>query len=194
VKDVIACPSLMWVIQIGLHLFLNAFYGVYSSLVSADRFVNPDSSEARSTFSNSFLKSGAVSPVRRANATFVFLCRNSDLEGVVSSIVQIEDRFNRRHGYPWVLLNEEPFTDSFKKCAAPTRFRFLFLLVDYRRIEVLTSSPVSFGIIPKEHWFQPDWIDEEKATQGRLKLMLQGIIYAGVTVALMKESILIFIP
>lgn len=50
----------------------------------------------------------------RANATFVFLCRNSDLAGVVSSIQQMEDRFNRKHGYPWVLLNEEPFTEEFK--------------------------------------------------------------------------------
>ncbi len=51
----------------------------------------------------------------RANATFVFLCRNSDLAGVVSSIRQMEDRFNRRYGYPWVLLNEEPFTEEFKE-------------------------------------------------------------------------------
>jgi hypothetical protein len=52
----------------------------------------------------------------RANATFVFLCRNNDIHGVVSSIQQLEDRFNRRHGYPWVLLNEEPFTEDFKRC------------------------------------------------------------------------------
>jgi alpha 1,2-mannosyltransferase len=53
----------------------------------------------------------------RANATFVFLCRNSDLPGVVTSIQQMEDRFNRQHGYPWVLLNEEPFTEEFKEYA-----------------------------------------------------------------------------
>jgi hypothetical protein len=52
---------------------------------------------------------------RRANATFVLLCRNSDLGGAVSSIQQLEDRFNREYKYPWVLLNEEPFTEEFKK-------------------------------------------------------------------------------
>ncbi len=52
---------------------------------------------------------------RRANATFVFLCRNSDINSVVSSVQQMEDRFNRRYHYPWVFLNEEPFTDEFKK-------------------------------------------------------------------------------
>jgi alpha 1,2-mannosyltransferase len=53
-------------------------------------------------------------PERRANATFVFLARNSDLEGVVESIRQMEDRFNHKYKYPWVLLNEEPFTEAFK--------------------------------------------------------------------------------
>lgn len=98
----------------------------------------------------------------RANATFVFLCRNSDLPGVVASIQQMEDRFNRQHGYPWVLLNEEPFTEEFKE-----------------RVRVLTDAPVHFGQIPAEHWYQPEWIDEEQATANRLRMMAQGIIYAG---------------
>ena len=51
----------------------------------------------------------------RANATFVFLCRNSDINGVVSSVTQMEDRFNKRYHYPWVFLNDVPFTDEFKK-------------------------------------------------------------------------------
>lgn len=51
----------------------------------------------------------------RANATFVLLCRNNDVNGAVASIQQMEDRFNRKHGYPWVLLNDEPFTEELKK-------------------------------------------------------------------------------
>jgi len=54
---------------------------------------------------------------RRANATLVLLCRNSDLEGTVDSIRQMEDRFNKKYKYPWVLLNDEPFTDNFKRLA-----------------------------------------------------------------------------
>jgi len=98
---------------------------------------------------------------RRANATFVFLCRNSDINDVVSSVQQMEDRFNRHYHYPWVFLNEEPFTDEFKM-----------------RVSVLTDAPVSFGLIPKQHWFQPQWIDEERAKRGRSELKSQGIIYA----------------
>lgn len=50
----------------------------------------------------------------RANATFVILCRNSDLQNTVKSIREIEDRFNRNYHYPYVLLNEVPFTEEFK--------------------------------------------------------------------------------
>ena len=51
----------------------------------------------------------------RANATFVMLARNSDIDDAVRSIRAIEDRFNTRHGYPYVFLNEVPFTEDFKK-------------------------------------------------------------------------------
>jgi len=98
----------------------------------------------------------------RANATFVFLCRNNDVNGVVSSIQQMEDRFNRRYHYPWVLLNEEPFTEEFKE-----------------RVKVLTDAPVHFGLIQPEHWYQPEWIDEDLARRGRLRMMEQGVIYGG---------------
>lgn len=54
---------------------------------------------------------------RRANATFVFLARNNELEGVVDTIRQMEDRFNHKYQYPWVLLNEVPFTNDFKRSA-----------------------------------------------------------------------------
>ena len=50
---------------------------------------------------------------RRANATFVILARNSEVMGVVESIKQNEDRFNRKFGYPYVFLNDEPFSDEF---------------------------------------------------------------------------------
>ena len=60
----------------------------------------------------------------RANATFVVLCNNNDLGPAMTSMQQLEDRFNGRFGYPWVFLGEEPFTESFKlsvvvPCACP---------------------------------------------------------------------------
>lgn len=41
------------------------------------------------------------------------------------------------------------------------------------------SGPISFELIPHDDWFQPDWIDENKATQNRNKLVADRIIYGG---------------
>lgn len=38
---------------------------------------------------------------------------------------------------------------------------------------------MEFGLIPSEHWNQPDSIDEDKATASRIKMMEQNIIYGG---------------
>jgi alpha 1,2-mannosyltransferase len=41
------------------------------------------------------------------------------------------------------------------------------------------ARKVEFGVIPKEHWYQPDSIDEEKATAERDKMVADNIIYGG---------------
>lgn len=51
---------------------------------------------------------------RRAKAAVVILARNGDLKGVMYSMKQFEDRFNRKFNYPYVFLNEEKFSDTFK--------------------------------------------------------------------------------
>jgi Glycolipid 2-alpha-mannosyltransferase len=53
----------------------------------------------------------------RANATLLMLARNSDVDGAVRSVREVEDRFNRKHRYPWVFLNEQSFSDDFIRCA-----------------------------------------------------------------------------
>ena len=49
----------------------------------------------------------------RMKAAFVTLIRNSELWDIVKSIRQIEDRFNRHYHYPWVFLNDVPFSEEF---------------------------------------------------------------------------------
>lgn len=51
----------------------------------------------------------------KANATFVILARNSDIDGTVKSIRDIEDRFNHKYQYPYVFLNEVEFSEDFKR-------------------------------------------------------------------------------
>ncbi|KII88494.1 glycosyltransferase family 15 protein [Plicaturopsis crispa FD-325 SS-3] len=147
---------------ISLHTLLrisNEHYGELSSLSNISEQLRL--SDPLDTLAN-VTGSSTPRPPRRANATFVMLARNTDLNGVILSMQSMEDRFNRHYNYPWVLLNEEPFTAEFKE-----------------RVSILTKAPISFGLVPKDHWVQPDWIDEEKASAGRFKMMMQRIIYAG---------------
>ena len=48
-----------------------------------------------------------------------------------------------------------------------------------RRVSVLTDAKVEFGLIPRDHWYQPDWIDEQRATEGRNKMVADSVIYGG---------------
>ncbi|KAF9025596.1 glycosyltransferase family 15 protein [Hymenopellis radicata] len=78
----------------------------------------------------------------------------------MDAIRSIEDRFNTRHGYPYVFLNDEEFSDEFKT-----------------RMSVLTGSKAQFGRIPENHWNQPEWIDEKKAEKDRWKLIAANVKY-----------------
>ncbi|KAJ3732980.1 glycosyltransferase family 15 protein [Lentinula guzmanii] len=149
-----------------LHYVLTIAYDDYGRISSfsniSERTGERHGNDALSILDYNNLQSHPNITGPRANATFVLLARNSDLAGVINSMQSAEDRFNRYYNYPWVLLNEEPFTDEFKE-----------------RVSVLTRAPIYFGLIPKEHWFQPEWIDEDRARAGRQKMMAQRIIYGG---------------
>lgn len=64
-----------------------------------------------------------------------------------------------------------------------SKIRQLFGLHEFniydRRTTELTDAEVHYGIIPKEDWYQPDSIDEEKATEARKKMMENSVIYGG---------------
>ncbi|KAJ1724402.1 alpha-1,2-mannosyltransferase ktr1 [Coemansia biformis] len=65
-----------------------------------------------------------------------------------STVRQIEDRFNRNYGYPYIFLNDEEFTQEFKE-----------------GIRGLTKAPVHFGKLPKEHWGLSPYVTEEKVNE-----------------------------
>ncbi|EFR00174.1 alpha-1,2 mannosyltransferase KTR1 [Nannizzia gypsea CBS 118893] len=96
----------------------------------------------------------------KVNATFVTLARNSDLWEIAKSIRQVEDRFNKDYHYDWVFLNDAEFSDEFKKFT--TR---------------LVSGKTHYGLIPKEHWSYPSWIDQNKAAEVRKTMKQKEIIY-----------------
>lgn len=45
------------------------------------------------------------------------------------------------------------------------------------------SGHVSFEHIPRDQWYQPDWVDEDKAKAGREKMVADNIIYGGMSAA-----------
>lgn len=105
---------------------------------------------------------GANVPYQRENATFVTLCRNSDLWNIIDSIRDVEDRFNHKYHYDWVFLNDDDFTDEFKSV-----------------ISSFVSGNAIYGKIPPEHWGMPEWIDKDKAALAREKMVEEKVIYGG---------------
>ncbi|KAJ2785642.1 hypothetical protein GGI15_001843 [Coemansia interrupta] len=101
---------------------------------------------------------GTPKPVR---AAFVVLVRNSELVGMKRAMRQIEDRFNRKFNYPYVFLNDVPFTDEFMTETA-----------------AMTSANVTYGQIPHEHWSYPEWINQTYAGECRENMEKQGVFYA----------------
>lgn len=71
----------------------------------------------------------------RANAAFVVLAMNSEIDQVVKSMNSMERHFNQWFNYPWVFLNDEPFDESFKQT-----------------VKQYTQSEVEFGTISPEDW------------------------------------------
>ncbi|KAK4051334.1 hypothetical protein OIV83_002818 [Microbotryomycetes sp. JL201] len=97
----------------------------------------------------------------RANAAFVILARNSDVWEIISSIRGVEDRFNHKFHYPYVFLNDEPFSEEFKK-----------------HTSAIASGLCQYGQVPAEHWSNHgDWIDEERAAKARQAMADKNVIY-----------------
>ncbi|SCU91668.1 LAMI_0E06788g1_1 [Lachancea mirantina] len=102
-----------------------------------------------------------VNDETKESAAMVTLARNRDLWSLAKSVRHVEDRFNRRYHYDWVFLNDEPFSEEFQ-----------------RVMTALVSGTAKFGLIPKDHWNVPDWIDEKKAAAAREKMVEFQIPYA----------------
>ncbi|KAI9790112.1 MAG: hypothetical protein M1835_001207 [Candelina submexicana] len=79
----------------------------------------------------------------KPRAALISLVRNSELEGLMQSMRQLEHHWNRKYQYPWVFFNDEPFSDEFKAAT-----------------QNLTSAQCYYEVVPEEHWSLPDWIDE----------------------------------
>ncbi|MCJ1298685.1 alpha-1,2-mannosyltransferase (Kre5) [Hypocenomyce scalaris] len=98
----------------------------------------------------------------RANAAFVVLARNQELDGVIQSVKSIERHFNRWFHYPYVFLNDDVFNSTFKET-----------ITNY------TSGTVEFGTIDPSMWGYPNWVDHNVAREGIRKQGDAAIMYGG---------------
>ncbi|KAL0091360.1 glycolipid 2-alpha-mannosyltransferase-domain-containing protein [Phycomyces blakesleeanus] len=74
------------------------------------------------------------------------IVQNSKLYSAREAIRSIEDRFNHKYHYPWVLLNSQHFTADFRKYAS-----------------MATKAPIYFGKIDPDTWSYPPFIDVARA-------------------------------
>lgn len=96
----------------------------------------------------------------RENATFVSLVPNHDLNPIMETIRAMEDRFNHKYHYDWVFLNDVEFTEEF-----------------VNQTSYLVSGKTHYGVVPKEFWSYPSWIDQARAAKVRDEMRAENIIY-----------------
>ncbi|KAI9767022.1 MAG: hypothetical protein M1840_005981 [Geoglossum simile] len=97
----------------------------------------------------------------RINATILSLVRNNELEGMISSMKDLERTWNRKFNYPWTFFNDEPFTEEFK-----------------RRTRAETNAECRYELIPKEHWDVPSWINNDIFQESAKILTEHDVQYA----------------
>ncbi|EIE89719.1 hypothetical protein RO3G_14430 [Rhizopus delemar RA 99-880] len=81
--------------------------------------------------------------IKREKAVIVILVRNNELNPMRRTLREFEDRFNRKFNYPYVFLNDEPFSDEFKQS-----------------ISALTKAEIEFGLVPQAMWSVPGHVNE----------------------------------
>lgn len=109
---------------------------------------------------------------QKQNAAFVMLTQNSELEDVLKTMESLELKFNQWFQYPYVFLNDEPFTQEFQDA-----------------VQGHTPAKVEFGVIPTDNWDFPEDL-ESRDTGKRSSTNVQfdsnfedqedrGILYGG---------------
>ena len=82
----------------------------------------------------------------KPKACLLAVVEDDDMEGILKSINEMEDKFNRKFNYPWVFLTREGLNEEFQRALNET------LRVDYK-----------IAFIPDEYWEYPDFVDQDKA-------------------------------
>jgi alpha 1,2-mannosyltransferase len=80
--------------------------------------------------------------------------------GDITTLVRVSGR-HYRLSFPRtdVFLNDEPFDEAFIKSTS-----------------ACVSGTAEYGLVPKDEWEEPDWIDENKAAGVRKAMEADGVM------------------
>lgn len=94
------------------------------------------------------------------NATILMLVRNWELDGALLSMRSLEDRFNKNYNYPWVFLNDVPFTEEFKEATT-----------------LMASGNTFYGLVSSEDWDRPLWVNSTRFEENLNQSEAAGVLY-----------------
>lgn len=98
----------------------------------------------------------------RQNAVILILCKNEELNEILSSIKSLEERFNNKYKYPYVFLNDKEFTNEFKDTITKT------------------VNNVKFGKVDPKDWDMPESLKKniDKIKSNWNQMLKDGVPYA----------------
>lgn len=97
----------------------------------------------------------------KQSAVIFILCRNSELDSMVKTLLNFEDKINRKLKYPYLFLNNEDFTEAFKTA-----------------IRSVVKTDVEFGKLDKEDWDPPSNININEMKPYWEKMVAEKVPYA----------------
>ncbi|CAB4257054.1 similar to Saccharomyces cerevisiae YIL085C KTR7 Putative mannosyltransferase involved in protein glycosylation [Maudiozyma barnettii] len=101
---------------------------------------------------------------RKSNASFIMLARNEELSDILTTLYSIESHFNQWYHYPYVFLNDEPFTEEFKE-----------------KVRQSVTGSVQFGTLNELEWEFPVEVRETMEFTERIKDQSdRGVLYGDV--------------
>lgn len=97
--------------------------------------------------------SGGESPTTKPNAVIFILLPPSRIHQTLLALRNVEDRFNHRLQYPYVL-----FTVSGEESQISS--------TDRLKIDHITNGRTTWAVVPRSMWDPPSWADQDEIDKG----------------------------
>ena len=116
------------------------------------------------------------------------LTSDREMDAALRVVGQVEGRFNRNYNYPWIFLNDRPFSQEFQRCERVLFFQSGVVLQSLTlcslpstnsRMSSIVSGPVHFAKIPDELWNHPPSVNWTMALERMEQMENDGIAKSG---------------